>query len=129
MKKYMLEKHGGLLYTSVAVGGKNTVIVSKFLVDTGSSFTILPWETLVKIGRDPSVVKERTKVITASGYVWAPKLQVEWIHSLGVMFENFSVTAHSLPEGMYADGILGMDFLTKAKVTINIFEGSIKTEP
>ena len=41
-------------------------------------------------------------------------------------FETFPVVAHTLPPDMYFKGILGMDFLKKAKAIINTFQGEIE---
>lgn len=120
MKIYRLEKRGNLLYTTGAVKGKGIVIAAKFLIDTGSNYTVLPVETLIKIGHDPALIKPTVRIIAANSSFVAPKIKVEWIHCLGLKYENFHVLAHTLPAEFYADGVLGMDFLTQAQATIDI---------
>lgn len=120
MKKYKLEKHGNLLYTNGAVKGNGIIVAVKLLIDTGSSYTILPFATLIKIGRDPSFIKPTVQIVAANSLFVAPKVKVEWIHAFGLKFESFSVLAHNLPSAFYADGVPGMDFLTRAKATIDI---------
>ena len=125
MKKYQLEKHGNLLYTVGAVKGNGVIVAVKLLIDTVSNYTILPYETLEKIGCDPSNRKPKIRIIAANSTFLSPKIKVEWIHSLGLKFENFYVLAHNLPTEFYADGVLGMDFLTRAKATIDIAKEQI----
>lgn len=60
------------------------------------------------------------KLATANGYIFAPLKKVEWFHSLGRSFEDFAVAIYNLPAGMFVKRILGMDFLTRAKATIDI---------
>lgn len=125
MKRYKLEKYGNLYYTTGAVKGKAGVVALELLVDTGSTYTILPWEAIEKIQAGHVSPPERVKLITPSGYIYAPRVAVDWIHSLGLRFENFLVVIHTLPPGMYVKGILGMDFLTKAQARIDVTNGEI----
>lgn len=128
MKKYNLKPYGNLFYTTGTLKGDSEIISCNLLVDTGSTYTILPWEILYNIGCDPTKSREKIRVITASGYVLAPKVKLQWIHSLGSRFEDFQVLCHTMPPTFYVDGILGMDFLKKAKVHFHIFEGQITTD-
>lgn len=50
MRKYQLESYGQLLIARAAIGGKDGVRVIKLLVDTGSSYNILPFDVLEAIG-------------------------------------------------------------------------------
>ena len=125
MKIYRLEKHGNLLYTTGAVKGNDVIVAAKLLIDTGSNYTILPYETLEKIGCDPSNRKPKIRILGANSTFLSPKIKVEWIHSLGFKFEDFPVLAHNLPTEFYADGVLGMDFLSRAEATLDIAKEQI----
>ena len=125
MKIYRLEKYGRLFCTTGAIKGPTGIFISKFLIDTGASYTLIPYEALEKIEKDYKIPRERVKLATANGYIFAPIKKVEWFHSLGKSFENFPVAIYNLPAGMFVKGILGMDFLTNAKVTIDIAKEQI----
>ncbi len=125
MKIYRLEKYGRLFCTTGAVRGRTGIFISKFLIDTGASYTLIPYEALEKIEKDYAVPKERVKLSTANGYIFAPIKKVDWFHSLGKSYENFPVAIYNLPAGMFVKGILGMDSLTKAKATIDIAKEQI----
>jgi aspartyl protease family protein len=73
----------------------------KLLVDTGSSYTILPFEILEAIGCNPSSAKEKIRIGTANGYIIAPAVRVEWLHCLGHRINDFRVVAHTLPFGVF----------------------------
>jgi len=47
-------------------------MIIRLLVDTGSSFTILPVEVLEAVGCDPTASRERVRLITGNGIVVAP---------------------------------------------------------
>jgi predicted aspartyl protease len=125
MKIYRLEKYGRLFCTTGAFKGPTGIFTSKLLIDTGASYTLIPYEALEKIKKDYTIPRERVKLATANGYILAPIKKVEWIHSLGLRYENFPVVIYNLPTGMFVKGILGMDFLTKARATIDIAKEQI----
>lgn len=50
MKRYLLEKQGKLFFTRGMAKGIEGLLSLRFLVDTGSTYTILPWEGLEAIG-------------------------------------------------------------------------------
>jgi len=126
MKKYVLKKLGALYYTIATVKGNIGVLGFKLLVDTGSTYSILPVESLRILGYDFANAKERVRLITGSGFILAPKIEVKWIQSLGCKFDSFPVVAHTLPPEMYFKGILGMDFLKQARAIIDVFQGEIE---
>ena len=125
MRNYKLEKIGQLLFTTGAVKGKAEVMNFTLLVDTGSTYTILPWEPLEKIGLDPSLTDKKVSIVTASGIVYAPMIKVDWFSCLGKSFKSFPIVVHTLPPGLSPFGLLGIDFMRLAKVRIDVFDRSI----
>jgi hypothetical protein len=65
------------------------------------------------------------RIIAANSSFVASKIKVEWIHCLGLKYECFDVLAHTLPSEFFADGVVGMDFLIKARATIDIAKEQI----
>lgn len=63
MKKYLLARYGPLLITRAAVGDKDGTRVLRLLVDTGSSYTILPFEVLEAIGSRPGLAKDKVRIL------------------------------------------------------------------
>lgn len=129
MPTYKLQKVGSLFLTKAAISGPEGTKVLRLLVDTGSSYTVLPVEFLEASGCSPADSRERIRVVTGSGFIIAPLVQVEWINALGYKIEGFKVVAHTLPSSGPIDGLLGMDFLLKVKAHINLEDGAITVNP
>ena len=126
MTRYPLERVGGLLLTKAAISGPAGVKVLRLLVDTGSVYTILPMEVLESVGCSPTASVEHVRIITGSGYLIAPKVQVEWVQCLGQKIDRMTVVAHTLPIGSFVDGLLGMDFLGPLGARLLLAEGAIE---
>ncbi len=102
-------------------GGTNL----NLLVDTGSTYTVIESEILRKIGCPPSTARDTRQIITASGRVNVPRVQVAQIHCFGQRIENYHVFAHVFPREFYFDGLLGMDFLEGFPLEIKPYSGEI----
>jgi len=128
MKKYPVEVYQNLLFTKGAIKGPQRIFTARLLIDTGSSYTILPIEALIAAGYDLTLFKDKNKIrlTTASGFTFAHKIAVQWLHILGIKIENYPIIAYTLPEDIYADGILGMDFLSRINAIIDIKNGIIQ---
>jgi len=126
MKKYVLKKSGALYYTKAAVKGVTGILNVDLLIDTGATYTLFPVESLEMYGYDIVASKEKVRLITASGFILAPKIKVQWLQVLDCKFNFFPVVAHTLPPEMYFKGILGMDFIKQARAVIDIFQGEIE---
>jgi len=69
MRTYLLKKYGSLFYTTATIKGKNDIVSCKLLIDTGSTYTILPWELLYNIGAEPTLSTERVlEMRSENGY-------------------------------------------------------------
>jgi predicted aspartyl protease len=123
MPRYLLERVGHLLLTKAAVSGPAGVKVVRVLVDAGSVYTVLSVEVLESVGCSPALSNEHVRIITGSGYLIAPKVQLTWFQCLGQRSERMHVIAHTLPMGSLVDGLLGMDFLASIRATLLITGG------
>ena len=122
-RSYTLTRTGRLLITRAAVRGPAGTKVINLLVDTGSTFTILPVEVLESIGLSPA-----KSIATGSGYIIAPKLRVRSFNTLGGEFRRVALIAHTLPFGGPIDGLLGMDILCRLKAKIAAASGIVEVE-
>jgi len=126
MKAYSVKRIGNLLLTRGAVHGPGGTKVIRLLVDTGSSYTILPVEVLVAIGCDPATSRDYIRLITGNGVVVAPRVSVEWVNVLGREMRPCTVVAHTIPVSQFFDGLLGMDILTHLQAQINVPQRLVK---
>ena len=97
----------------------------RLLVDTGSSYTILPVEVVEALGCDTHHPLRRVRMVAANGITVAPLVGVPWLHCLGERANNYPVIAHTLPSGAFVAGVLGMDFLCACKASISTHDGRI----
>jgi predicted aspartyl protease len=72
-----LTRIGSLFVARAAVTGPAGTKVIKLLVDTGSTYTVLPVEVLESIGVSPAESKLHERIATGSGYIIAPKVTLE----------------------------------------------------
>ncbi len=125
MKTYKTEKHGHLIMLRAFVEGPAGKVYPKLLLDTGSAYTILSQEILEVIGCSPAKPESRQRIITGSGYKIVPVVSVGNFSCLGKSLKDFRILAHTLPFGVYVDGLLGMDFLNSFEIEIRIKNGEI----
>lgn len=97
-------------------------------LDTGSTFTIIPWDVADVLGYKPYFCKERTGVITASGTEYAPVITLHSLMCLGMKVEELKAVVHDLPPASYVDGLLGLNFLRNFKVCLDFREGILSIE-
>lgn len=102
--------------------------VVSLILDTGSSFTHLPWRVLQAIGYDPWTSKEKVKVVTPGGVEFPPNVKVKRIRALGKSVEDVEVLCHDLPPEAKIDGLLGLNFLRNFNIAIRFREGIIEID-
>ena len=127
-RRYTLTRAGSLFVARAAVKGPAGAKIIKLLVDTGSTYTILPVEVLESVGLSPAESEEHERIATGSGYIIAPKVTVHSLSTLGKEFRRIAVIAHTLPFGAPIDGLLGMDILSRVKARIAVAKGIIEVE-
>jgi len=126
MRRYQPERSGSLLITRGAITGPQGTKVLRLLIDTGSSYTVIPVEALEAIGCSPAVSQEHVRIFTGSGALIVPLVSVDRFQALGEQRLGWKVAAHTLPLGLPIDGLLGMDFLWDAGARIDLAAGSIE---
>lgn len=125
MKSYKLERHGCLFMTRAFIRGESGKAYPKLLIDTGSAYTILSQEILEYIGSSSATATKKQRIITGSGYEIVPVIAVENFNCFGKTIKNFPILGHTLPFGVYVDGLLGMDFLCRFDLDIKTKNGEI----
>jgi len=124
-KIYPLIRWSNLLILRAFLSNQQELRIVQLLIDTGSSFTVLPSDVLTEIGCNLQEQGQQVSVIAAGGMIRAPKTIVPQFNCLGCLIENFSVVALDLPTRSPAAGLLGMDFLTTVGAVIDVKKGEI----
>ena len=97
-------------------------------LDTGATYTMVPWDIADVLGYEPGISKELVPMVTASGVERAPLITVKSLNVLGVTAHNIKTIVHDLPEKSYVDGLLGLSFLRRFKVCLDFQEGVLEIE-
>lgn len=108
-----------LVVVEVRIVGPDGDAITHLALDTGASATIMGWDVLTIVGYDPVDAVGQTQMTTGSGIEVAPIIKLKRLEALGKQRRNVKVVAHTLPEGASVDGLLGLDFLRKSKITID----------
>jgi predicted aspartyl protease len=107
----LIEKKKIIVYAEIK--GINDVREFKFILDTGSTKTIIDEQIAAVLGSDLKILKTGDKLMTVGGSTYSKVLQLPKLSLFGKEMINFEVNVLNLsPQILYfADGLIGMDFL------------------
>ena len=123
MIEFPFDPQDNLIIVPVEVHGESQLITLNMAVDTGATWTILPIKTCSIIG---AVHQRRISIVTGSRVESAQLMTIPLIKAFGIDITNFKVVAHDLPSSLLVDGLLGMNFLKRVKLTIDFYKNVIK---
>lgn len=106
----------------------NKTLLLPVALDTGATFSIVPWDIAIDLGYDPADPERRQRIFTGSGVELCPVVSVKQMSALGMTVDNIKVLCHDLPEGSCVDGLLGLNFLRMFDFEIKYSEGVIRLE-
>jgi predicted aspartyl protease len=123
---FSLQRYGNLLCLKASVRGPSgDPRVVRLLVDTGSSFTVLPIQILQDIGYSTEAASRSVSIMAAGGVLRSPVIDVLEFNCLGQQATEFSVVAMNLPFNPVFNGILGMDFMKRYRSVIDVEKAEI----
>jgi clan AA aspartic protease (TIGR02281 family) len=97
-----------------------------FIVDTGASFTSIPWDVALALGYD-LVNARRLDVTTAGGPISAPLIQVQSVNVGGYSVRNLEVLVLPVNVGSGA-GLLGLNFLKHFRYSVDSRRSEFRLE-
>ncbi|MFA4888974.1 MAG: retropepsin-like aspartic protease [Candidatus Omnitrophota bacterium] len=127
MSKYNLDIRYGIILSKAKLTHNKLATVCKLAVDTGASFTMISIETALSIAIDPSRAQRHIEITTANGVIFAPLIKIASFECLGVEIKELEVICHNLPPESCVEGLLGINFLQAAKITIDFSKNIIST--
>jgi hypothetical protein len=80
------------------------------------------------VGYEPKDAIETIQMTTGSCTEVVPRVKIKQIAALGKRRRGLEILAHSLPKGASVDGLLGLDFLNRYKLTIDFRKSTIKLD-
>ncbi len=104
---------------------KMCVIIPNVLVDTGSATTIFSSDMAEPVGIIPEPDDVPYFISGVGGTEIVYRRRVDCIKISEFQLSDFDVEIGAMDYGFNINGILGMDFLKKAKAVINLAEGKI----
>ncbi|MFQ5654814.1 MAG: TIGR02281 family clan AA aspartic protease, partial [Planctomycetota bacterium] len=115
------------IFTRARLNGSHD---QRFLVDTGASLTTIPAATAAALGIRIDEHTPRRQVTTAGGFVMAPEVELASVELGGWVVERVQAFVVDLPGGDRGGlGLLGMNFLSHFRVTLDNERGRLLLDP
>lgn len=96
------------------------------VVDTGSTFNMVPWYMAEELGYKPAMSNQYVPINTANGQIHVPKVLIEETAAVGKSAFDCITLVHDLPETSRVDGLLGLSFLKNFKLSIDFGNGTLE---
>jgi len=125
---FSFDPQQGLVIVRAELSGPAGRGILRLALDTGATSSLINFSLLVATGYDPALSRDRVEITTGSGVEFAPRLTLNKLAALGQTFVDFPVLAHTLPSSAGVDGLLGLDFFRKRKLTLNFRRGRLLFE-
>ncbi len=115
-----------VVFSEIKSGGN--IVRTRLALDTGATYTIIPWKIARTVGLQPELSKERIDIITASGVENVPVVMLENMRVAGSEATGIRAIIHDLPPRSFVDGLLGLNFLRNFNLHLNFREGYLELE-
>ena len=112
--------------TLIGINGRRKKI--DMALDTGATYTMIPWDVAEVLGYAPGSSKERMELITASGVEKSPLITLNSISILKKKVKNVKTIVHDLPQKSYVDGLLGLSYLRNFEIRLNFKKGVLEID-
>jgi len=123
-----LKRDAPVVVLEVELHGPNGIRRVNMVLDTGATFTMIPWVVAEHLGYEPAVSKSRTTLTTASTTETVPLITLERMRVLGAEAEGVAVVIHDLPTKSRVDGLLGLSFLRRFNIGLRFKDGFLEFE-
>ena len=125
----LMEPMGNMVMLDVELWSQR---VNKFrnmmvVFDTGASVTTISKDILYQLGYDVSEC-EKARITTASGVAYVDVVRLKKLKLGNLILEDVEVYAHTFPEESFSLGVIGLNVISKYKVTLDFRERKIVCE-
>ena len=117
-------QHGPVIVEASLSGPRGQADL-RLILDTGATASLVRSTLLVAVGYDPDSSPDRIPVAMGNGIESVPRLALNRLSALGHHRLGLLVLAHHLPPTIGIDGLLGLDFLRGAVLTVDFLNGRI----
>jgi predicted aspartyl protease len=126
---FSFDPDSGLVIVRGELGGISAGAKVRLALDTGATRTVISAAVMVAMGYEPTQSVEHVEILTASGTEMAPVIELRSIKALGVRRTHWPVISHTLPSETGVHGLLGLDFLRGARLSLDFQGGTIELSP
>jgi hypothetical protein len=117
-----------LIVVEVRIVGPERDTITHLALDTGASSTVIGWDVLDVAGYKPADAIGQVEMTTGSSIQLVPKIKLKRLDALGKHRRGLEIVAHSLPKGASVDGLLGLDFFRKTRLTIDFRKYTLRLD-
>lgn len=111
----------GLPFTNAVLTHRGkSLSFDNFLIDTGSASTIIAAEIAVELGLGPEPLDVIRKIHGVGGTEYVYEKHIDRIQLDTKKLTQFKIQIGDMDYGFDINGILGMDYLMRAKVVIDL---------
>jgi predicted aspartyl protease len=125
---FKFEASMALIVVEARILGPAGDTISHLALDTGASSTVIGWDVLDMVGFKPADAIGHVEMTTGSATQLVPKIKLKQLAALGKRRRGLEIIAHSLPKGASVDGLLGLDFFRKSKLTIDFRKNVVQLD-
>lgn len=125
MAEFKFNPKQSIIICHADIIGLKVELSLKMALDTGATYTMIPVEAAVAIGCDPLRSRRKIEITTGSSTEYVPVITVPKFRALGVEIKNMDIVCHDLPPQSPVEGLLGLNFLKKAKIIIDFSKNTI----
>jgi len=125
MTQFKFNPKQGVILCKAKLANKRQSAFIKLVVDTGASNLMISIETALAIGIDPAKSTRQVEITTASGIILVPIIKIPSFACFGIEIKNLDAACHNLPPQSPVDGLLGLNFLSSAKIIIDFSKNII----
>lgn len=107
----LLRKEDPIILLRAELSGKLWRYKINVALDTGATYTMIPWDVAERLGYDPASSTERVILTTVTTRERAPLIRLATVKVGDAEVKNVEVAVHDLPPESRVDGLLGLSFL------------------
>lgn len=126
MTEFRFDPKQSIILCYVEIASPKIRLSLKMALDTGATYTMIPIEAAVAIGCSPLRSKRRIEITTGSGIEYVPIVTIPKFKAFGIEIKNMEAICHNLPPQSTVEGLLGLNFLKEAKITIDFSQNTIE---
>lgn len=127
MPEFKFDRKQSIIICHAEIVGSGVELSLKMAVDTGATYTMIPIEAAVAIGCDYLRPHHKIEITTGSSIEYVPLITIPKFKAFGIEIKNMEAICHNLPTQSPIEGLLGLNFLRKAKIIIDFSESIIET--